>query len=346
VSGLIKLRQGERWLITGASGFIGRAALPWLVNIGAEIHAVSRHLRTVGSRSQDALNPRSGITWHACNLLNPTESSALVRWLKPSVLIHAAWYVEHGEFWDSAQNDLWLDASIALGRSFVEAGGKRLIGIGTCAEYAEAATDDDLPWPETRPVRPATRYGQAKAELHHQWQELSTSSGGTGLAWARLFHVFGPGEHSARLVPSLVSALLAGQPALCSSGRAIRDYASANYVAHAIAAIAASSVNGAINVGSGRGCRIADLALLLAQKIGRPDLLRLGALPDRLPEVPVMVADTSRLCREVGVAECPPLDVELNDLLVGSEQLVFSVRGELLEDTVGSGAPQRPQPAR
>jgi nucleoside-diphosphate-sugar epimerase len=42
------------------------------------------------------------------------------------------------------------------------------------------------------------------------------------------------------------------------------------------------------------------LVELVGKATGRPDLLRMGALPDRPDEPPRIVADTSRLEREVG----------------------------------------------
>ncbi|WP_439547886.1 NAD-dependent epimerase/dehydratase family protein [Falsiroseomonas sp.] len=288
--------MAECVLVTGASGFVGRLLPAALAARGFEVQAAA--WRAAGPVLR-------------ANLLDEADQAALLRAVKPSVIVHAAWYVEHGRFWTAPQNTDWLEASTALARRFAENGGRRFIGIGSCAEYA---TEPDEPlWPETRPIAPATPYGIAKAALAGRLVAMQ----GLSVAWARLFHLFGPGEHPERLVPSVALALRQGREAGCASGRPIRDFASTWFVADALAALAASSVTGAVNIGAGEGRSIRDIAETIARLAGRPDLLRMGALPDRPGEVPRMVADTTRLRREVGFTAPAATDEALARLLRG-----------------------------
>jgi nucleoside-diphosphate-sugar epimerase len=294
--------MAERVLLTGATGFVGRAVIAPLLARGVELHAVTR-----GSPPD-----LPGLCWHRADLLEEAAGRALMRDLRPTVLVHAAWYVEHGRFWTAPENAEWLDASTALAAHFAEAGGRRFLGLGTCAEYAEAAESDGAPWPETRPLAPATPYAQAKAELATRLARMPVQ-----VAWARLFHLFGPGEHPGRLVPSVARALLDGREARCASGRPVRDFASTRFVGEALAALAMSRVTGAVNVASGEGRAIAELVRLIGAALGRPGLVRLGALPDRPGEVPFMVADVTRLQREVGFTAAPCVEADLRALLDG-----------------------------
>jgi nucleoside-diphosphate-sugar epimerase len=273
----------ERVLVTGASGFVGRAVVAPLIAAGLEVHATSR-------RPATAL----GVTWHPADLLRG-EGERLVAALRPAVLIHCAWYVEHGLFWTAPENAMWVDASLALAHAFAAAGGRRFVGIGSCAEYALEPTDP-VPWPESRTIDPVTPYGKAKAACAAGLAAIP----GLSTAWARLFHLFGPGEHPDRLVPSVIRALLAGRQAECASGRPIRDVVSTEYAGQAIAALASSAVIGPVNIGAGEGLAIADLVRRIGTLCGRPDLVALGRLPDRAGEPPFMVADTRRLRRDVG----------------------------------------------
>jgi nucleoside-diphosphate-sugar epimerase len=250
-----------------------------------------------------------GIVWHAADLLDASTTSALLRDIRPSILIHAAWYVEHGKFWTAPENETWRDASVGLARLFAEAGGRRFVGVGTCAEYADVAGDDDRPWPESRRIAPATPYGRAKAAVAAALEALPIET-----AWARLFLMFGPGEPPARLVPSIIAALRDGREAPCASGRPIRDFASTRFIGGAIAALAASDATGPVNIASGEARSIASVAHFLGQAAGRLDLIRLGALPDRPGEVPYMVADVTRLRRDAGFAAPPDVEQDLRQL--------------------------------
>lgn len=293
----------ERVLLTGATGFVGQAAVAPLLARGVEVHAVSR-----------AAAPVMGdVTWHRADLLDGGEARALAREVRAGTLVHCAWYVEHGLFWTSPENARWVEASTALAHAFVEAGGRRFVGIGSCAEYAERDGDDAAPWPETRRIAPATPYGAAKAELHARLARDPRLE----VAWARLFHLFGEGEPSARLVPYVALALLGGEEARCGSGRAMRDYASTRFVGRALAALAVSGVTGPVNVASGEGRTIAEVVGTVARVVGRPELVVLGGKPDPVGEVPCMVADVGRLRRDVGFTEGVELERELASFVAG-----------------------------
>lgn len=294
----------ERVLVTGASGFIGQHMPALLRARGFETHITAR----------GTLPETVGITTHAVDLLRQDEAQRLIKDLRPDIIIHTAWYVAHGRFWTAPENTDWLEASTALAAYAAEAGTRRFVGLGTCAEYATEAGEDAYPWPETRPIAPATPYGEAKAALARRLKEMAEARARFSFAWARLFHLFGPGENPARLVPSIMLALREGREAQCSSGRPVRDFISTQNAAAAITALATSQVTGPVNIGSGAPISIAAMARLIAHISGRPYLLRLGALPDRPNEAPYMVAHTGRLRRDVGFTAPVSLAAELRSL--------------------------------
>ncbi len=101
-----------RVLLTGASGFIGGYALEALVGQGHEVCAVAR---SPGSA-------REGVTWYERDLLSPGAAERLVEEAGASHLLHLAWYVQPGSFWNAAENERWIDVSLRLLRAFGEGG--------------------------------------------------------------------------------------------------------------------------------------------------------------------------------------------------------------------------------
>jgi nucleoside-diphosphate-sugar epimerase len=276
----------SRALVTGATGFIGRHTLTRLVERGFEVHAAAR----------SAPADRSEATWHETDLLEAGAPERLVRETRPSHLLHLAWFATPGEFWSSPQNDRWLEASTNLVRAFAASGGERVVVAGTCAEYdwgsGVCVEGDTL-------LEPATVYGRSKHMLHERTEQIAQEAG-IAAAWGRSFFVYGPGEDPNRLVASVIRSLLRGEEARCTPGYQVRDFLHVEDVADAFVAVFDSRATGAINIASGTPTRVRDLVELIAEAVGRRDLVRFGAVPKPPGEPSVLVADVRRLRDELG----------------------------------------------
>ena len=311
-------QSGRRVLVTGASGFLGTRVVGPLLSAGFEVHALGRRPR----------ESSPGVCWHAVDLLDDRASAATVREVGAGHLMHLAWYTEHGRFWGSPENLDWAAASLRLLRAFAEAGGRRAVFAGTCAEYdwstsRERCRELDGAEGSATPERPATVYGAAK----HATRLLADAYArevGLSIAWGRIFLLYGPGEDERRLVPQVARALLAGREARTSDGSQVRDLMHVDDVARGFAALLDGAVEGPVNVASGEAVALARVIELIAQASGHPELLRLGALPRREGEPERLVADTRRLREEVGFE--PSVELE-----PGIEAAVASWRASLTD---------------
>jgi nucleoside-diphosphate-sugar epimerase len=282
----------KRVLVTGASGFIGRHCLAPLRSAGYEVHAIA------GKR---APVPVPGVTWHAADLHDAVGTASVVDEVAASHLMHLAWSFGPGGSDSAPKGECpdglrWVLATINLVRRFRESGGQRAVIGGTSFEYDWA---DGLCVETGTLRRPTSYYGTCKNALF----ELLTGYAdavGLSMAWSRIFFLYGPHEPQARLVASVIRSILRGEPALCSQGTQIRDYLYVEDVAEALVATLDSNVAGPVNIGSQQPIALRDLIGQAAELLGRLDLLRLGALPTRPTDAPLVLADITRLREEVG----------------------------------------------
>lgn len=277
----------KRVLLTGASGFIGRQAVAPLAAKGYEIHAVT---------SREPAAPAANVRWHRADLMDAGATERLLAQVRPTHLLHFAWYAEPGKYWRSPMNFRWLEASLALLRHFRDAGGRRAVMAGTCAEYDWTGAGVCSESETAR--RPATPYGVCKNALQETMRSFCEVEALSG-AWGRIFFLHGPGEHPSRLVPSVVNALLEGGEARCTHGNQVRDFLHVEDVAGAFVALLDSAVEGPVNIASGRPVTLREVVLAAADCLGARERVRFGALPAPQNEPPVLVADVRRLSAEV-----------------------------------------------
>ena len=286
-------------LVTGASGFIGRHCCTQLSALGYEVHAVS-------SKSQSD----ETVHWHKADLLDSQQSIRLIRNIQPTHLLHLAWCAEPGKYWTSIENYHWVKASLTLFEEFTESGGKRVVVAGSCAEYDWGYKNYSE---DTTPLDPATLYGTCKHSLQMMLSAYA-SLNGLSFAWGRVFSIYGPGEHPNRLFASVIRSLLQGQEVNINNGGLIRDYLHVNDVASAFVALINSDVKGPINIGSGSGISLKDLAGKIEKKIGIFGCLKLNSNPITQGGAGTIVADTQRI-KSIGWKPIYNLDTGLEDTI-------------------------------
>ena len=271
-----------RVLLTGASGFIGRAVVPLLLEAGVEVHALGR-----------SPVDHAGVIDHPADLLAGVDRG-MIEAIGATHLLHLAWEARPG-FWAASENLDWVAASIGLVRAFVAGGGRRAVVAGSCAEYDW--TGSGRLEEATSPIQPATLYGTAKASLH---AVLAKAAPGLGLslAWARIFFPYGPGERPERLLGSLLEAAHSGDVAKVSEGSQRRDFIHVEDVAAALVAILAAPVEGVVNVASGKAATVRRFVEIATQAAGSADRVAYGAIPTRPDDPPLIEGAIDRLLAE------------------------------------------------
>lgn len=295
----------KRVFLTGASGFIGRHTIPFLLKKGYEVHAVD----IVKKPSQIIKSKK--LFWHECDLLNHNRQKILLMEIKPTHLLHFVWYAVPGKYWTSLENIRWVKASLDLLINFADQGGKRVVFAGSCAEYdwsygycSEGVT----------PNKPQTLYGTCKNSLQEILSQFSKQTG-ISSAWGRIFFLYGPYEAKNRLIPSVITSLLQGLPARCTHGNQIRDFLHVEDVASAFVSLLESNVEGPVNIASGQPVSLKTIIYTIADLLGKKHLVELGALPTPENEPPFLVADVHKLNQQVGWEQKTTLEAGLKSTI-------------------------------
>jgi nucleoside-diphosphate-sugar epimerase len=296
-----------RLLVTGVTGFIGAHCLRKILASGyREVHAVSRS-------GEGPAAPH--LIWHAADLRIADEAVKLIERVRPTHLFHAAWIATPGSYLTSPENNDWMEATIAMARAFAGQGGRRFVGIGSSAEYAE--TDKPCREDET-PLAPVSVYGRAKVATWHAVSAIAEAHN-MAAAWARLFLPYGPGDRPQRLIPLTVATLRAGERMLLSSGAQQRDFVYAPDAAKMLAGLLSSGATGAFNIGSGEPRSVRSVVEAVADRLGARDLLQFDAVPPRAWEPPFLVADMRKL-GGLGLVVRTPMEHALDELVAAQSR--------------------------
>lgn len=274
----------KRVLLTGGTGFLGKHAIPELVARNYEVHAVSR-------RSQK----EKDVVWHVCDLLSEDESKKLLEKVKPTHLLHFAWYVEPGKFWTAEENRLWVDASEKLFQNFTANGGERAVFAGSCAEYDWSF---DVLSEKNTPLNARTLYGISKNSLREDLEKMAREWK-ISFAWGRIFFLYGPYEARRRLVSETIWNLLKNKPAPCTDGRQERDFMHVEDVARGFVETLESGYEGALNIASGETVRIRQVVETIGEILGKSELIQWGAYPTAADDPPRLSADVEVLRKKV-----------------------------------------------
>lgn len=274
-----------RVAVTGAAGFIGAQVTRRLREAGDEPLALVRK-----GAAAPRLRGLSGLDLHEIDLEDGPE---IRRWLdaeKPDAVVHLAWYARPRDYLVSRQNSASLATTIRLAEAALASGCRKLVGVGTCLEYAASSS----PFAETDSVGPVSPYARAKHEAFRSLDDLAARAGAE-LAWARVFHLHGPGEDPSRLVPIVAASLARGEPVDVTAGEQIRDYLHVADVAAGLVALTRPGAAGVYNVCSGTARPLRELLLAIARLKGRADLLRFGARPYAPGEIMSLAGRSDRL---------------------------------------------------
>lgn len=256
-------------LLTGATGFVGRQILSALDSLDVRIILAVRDANKIDHPQSKKIIK----IVFTSDFFNETSDWYRDLCIGVDIVIHAAWYVEHGEYLNSPLNMECLKGTLNFAKACSKAEVSHFIGIGSCLEYQ--ASKDRLG--VNSPLHPTTLYGSCKIGLFYALSQFFLVEK-ISFSWCRLFYIYGDGEDSRRLVPYLHSKLRAGEFAFLRDGDKIRDFLDVVQVGKKVVKVAMDHICGPINICSGTPTSIRSLAESIADLYGRRDLLEFATV--------------------------------------------------------------------
>jgi dTDP-6-deoxy-L-talose 4-dehydrogenase (NAD+) len=267
-------------LITGASGFVGK-------NFIKELDTSSLRIRLV-VREGSKIDFHPSIQFESIIYTKNLFTESIDWWeevcKEVDIFIHFAWYVNPIDYLHSLQNIECLIGTINIAKACVNVGVKKFIGIGTCFEYE--LSDGYLS--TATPLNPLTLYAITKVSTYQLLTKVF-EIGNVEFIWCRLFYLYGDGESKLRLVGYLHDQLARGEKVNLSHGMQIRDYLDVKDVVTKIAKLMFSKKNGPVNICSGKGITIREIAENVAESYGMKDLLNFGVVSTKVIDPPVII---------------------------------------------------------
>jgi UDP-glucose 4-epimerase len=296
-------------LVTGGAGFIGSHLVDALVATGDEVTVLDNFRR----------GKREHLKRHLDGNVRIIDGD-----IRDEAALHDA--VDDAEviFHLAAQSNVLgavADAEYCLTTNVVgtfnvlnaaaSAGTRRVVFTSSREVYGEP---DQLPVPETAPLRPKNPYGASKV-AGEAYCTAWHAMGRVECAILRLSNVYGSRDRD-RVIPLWIGLAMEGKDLPVFGGDQVLDLVPVETVVDALMASRTCHVTGPINVAAGHGTAILELARRLIELAAGDSCLR--RLPARRVEVTRFVANVDLMERILGVPR--PVDSLANLGPLVSEQ--------------------------
>lgn len=282
--------SNETMLVTGAGGFVGAA-------VARAAHAAGIPVCATGRGAVAARLSGSAIPYRRLDVFDGDAVDALLQAVRPAIVVHVAWAGVSG---DARAGDVQfanLSATCRLVEAAVRAGVRKVVGVGSQAEYGAF----DAPVAETRVPMPATFYGAAKLSASHLARQRCEAAG-IDFAWLRLFATYGPGDNPNWLIPSLIARMATGEAPRMTPGTQRWDYLFNDDTAAGILAAATTDATGTFNLCSGSAVPVREIATMIRDRVAPALPLTFGEVPFGSGQIMHMQGDIAALRAATGWA--------------------------------------------
>ena len=237
-------------LITGGNGFLGCNLVKKLVKYNHNVYVLSRS-------NTNLIDILSDIKFDFCENKDFILYKKDIHEFQPDVVLHFGWSGgnNYNDVNDLSQFYNNVQYSIELINILKDLKNKtKFIGIGSFAEYGSQTKIISEVTNET----PLNLYGLSKLTFK-QYSEMLCKQFNIDWAWLRPCYVYGPGDVSTRLIPTLITKFLKNSPINLDSCNTVIDYIYINDFIDFVYEIVVSKCTGVFNVCSGNEYNLKDV---------------------------------------------------------------------------------------
>jgi nucleoside-diphosphate-sugar epimerase len=283
-------REPMKVLVTGGAGFIGSHLVAELVRSDAVSIVVLDNLYRGRAPKNEAV--------HFCqaDIRDKAATEDVMRGC--DVVFHLA---AQSNVMGAVRDSDYCFSSNVIGtynvlESALRCGVKRVVFTSSREVYGDP---NRIPIRETSPLRPKNAYGTSK--VAGEGYCLLSAREGLEVTILRLTNVYGPGDRD-RVIPLFATAAAAGEPLTVYGEGKTLDFVWIGTVIDALKKAGFERyLRHPVNIGSGRGVTITELAHRIVRSTGSSSQIRI--VPERDQEVGRFVADITRGKRVLGLTE-------------------------------------------
>ena len=277
-------------MVTGGSGFVGRAVVRAFLDRGTPVTVVDTEqlpaelhddlVTHVAGDLRDAAVRESAVAEGTAGIIHLAAITSVLKSVE--------------------RPDATYRANVEVTHELLELARQR--GVGQFVLASTNAVVGDIGHgtiTESLPLRPLTPYGSTKAACE---MLLSGYSGAYGLATCalRFTNIYGPGMgQKDSFIPRLMRAALSGQGVeVYGDGSQSRDFVHVDDVVQGILAAWDKQYTGTAIIGSGRSISVLELIESVRAATGEP--LPVTHVPAKSGEMPAVIVDVAKAGRELG----------------------------------------------
>jgi NAD dependent epimerase/dehydratase len=262
--------QGRRVLVTGAGGFIGSHLVELLVVSGASVRAMTHYN---GRNDPGLLAPavRDEVELMPGDITDPFFVRRAVSTMDTVFHLAALIAIPYSYAAPASYVATNVNGTLNVLEAVRELEIPRMVHTSTSETYGTARY---TPIDEAHPPQPQSPYSASKLSADFLAESFHRSFG-TPVATIRPFNTYGPRQSARAVIPTIAAQLVAGREKIALGDlRPVRDLTFVTDTARGFLAVAGADecVGQVTNIGNGKGISIGDLARLMAELAGRPDV--------------------------------------------------------------------------